>query len=127
VRWEPESAQTHPVIRDIIGYMHQHYAEPTLSMSAIADAYGIGAVRLPLDFKELSGMTPSEYLLLLRMEKAKELLGGTRMPVKDIGLMVGYYDASGFIRRFRQHMAMTPAQYRQMIGQKDDASANAAE
>ncbi len=124
---EPEDAQTHPVIRDIIGYMHKHYAEPTLSMSAIADAYGISAVRLSLDFKELSGMTPSEYLLLLRMEKAKEMLGGTRMSVKDIGLAVGYYDASGFIRRFRQHMAMTPAQYRQMIGQKEDTATNVSE
>jgi two-component system response regulator YesN len=126
-RGEPERDQTHPVIREIIGYMHQHYAEPTLSMSAFADAYGISAVRLSLDFKELSGMTPSEYLLLLRMEKAKELLGGTRMPVKDIGMAVGYYDASGFIRRFRQHMAMTPAQYRQMIGQKESTSMNVQE
>ena len=124
---EPEPVQTPTVIRDIIGYMHQHYADPTLSMSAIADAYGISAVRLSLDFKELSGMTPSEYLLLLRMEKAKELLGGTRMSVKDIGLAVGYYDASGFNRRFRQYMAMTPAQYRQMIGQKDDVSLNTQE
>ncbi len=123
---EPESAKSHPVIRDIIGYMLKHYADPLLSMSAIADAYGISAVRLSLDFKELCGMTPSEYLLLLRMEKAKELLGGTKMPVKDVGLAVGYYDASGFIRRFRQHMAMTPAQYRQMIGQKEDTSANAS-
>ncbi len=124
---EPESAQTHPVIRDIIAYMHQHYADPLLSMSAMADAYGISAVRLSLDFKELYGMNPSEYLLLLRMERAKELLGGTKMSVKEIGLAVGYYDASGFIRRFRQHMAMTPAQYRQMIGQKEDASKDATE
>ncbi len=122
-----ESAQTHPVIREIIGYMHQHYADPLLSMSAIADAFGISAVRLSLDFKELSGMTPSEYLLLLRMEKAKELLSGSRMPVKDVGNAVGYYDASGFIRRFRQHMAMTPAQYRQMIGHKEDTLKGVAE
>ena len=124
---EKQSVQAHPVIRDIIGYMHQHYADPTLSMSAIADEYGISAVRLSLDFKELSGMTPSEYLFLLRMEKAKELLGGTKLSVKDIGLAVGYCDASGFIRRFRQHMAMTPAQYRQMIGQKDGTGRDVAE
>ncbi len=126
-RGEPESVQAHPVIRQIICYMHQHYTDPALSMSAIADAYGISAVRLSLDFKELSGMTPSEYLFLLRMEKAKELLSGTKMPIKDIGLAVGYPDASGFIRRFRQHMAMTPAQYRQMIGQKEGKGVHMAE
>ncbi len=111
----PKDGHNLPVIREIIAYMHKHYQEPMLSMSAIADAYQLSAVRLSLDFKELTGMSPSEYLLLLRMEKAKELLGGTDMPVKDIGAAVGYNDASGFIRRFRQHMAMTPAQYRQMV------------
>ncbi|HML48785.1 MAG TPA: helix-turn-helix transcriptional regulator [Clostridia bacterium] len=87
-------------------------------MSAIADAFGISAVRLSLDFKELCGMTPSEYLLLLRMEKAKALLGETKLSVKEVGQAVGYYDASGFIRRFRQYLAMTPAQYRQRAREK---------
>jgi AraC-like DNA-binding protein len=119
---EPESTQKHSVIRDIIGYMGEHYADPALSMSAIADAYGISAVRLSLDFKERSGMTPSEYLFLLRMEKAKEMLAETKLSVKDIGLSVGYYDASGFIRRFRRYMAMTPAQYRQTMGHKEEPS-----
>lgn len=126
-RNEPEKEQTHPVIRDIVGFMNQHYADPMLSMSAIADTYGISAVRLSLDFKELTGMSPSEYLLLLRMEKAKEMLLRTKLSVKDIGLAVGYYDASGFIRRFRQYMVMTPSQYRQTMGQNTDQAKDVSE
>ena len=61
---------THPAICDIISHMYQRYTGPWLSMSSIADEYGISAVRLPLDFMELSGMTPSEYLFYLRMGKA---------------------------------------------------------
>jgi len=105
----------HPLIRDIIAYMNENFADPALSMSAIADVYGISAVRLSLDFKEITSMSPSDYLLLLRMEKAKELLANTEKPVKDVGLAVGYYDASGFIRRFKRYTAMTPAQYRKTI------------
>lgn len=111
----------HPLIRDIIAYMNEHFTDPALSMSAIADEYGISAVRLSLDFKEITSMSPSDYLLLLRMEKAKELLAMTETSIKDIGVAVGYYDASGFIRRFKKYTAMTPAQYRKTIAKKDES------
>lgn len=94
-------------------YMNEHYADPNLNMSAITDRFGMSAARLSLDFKEQMEMTPSDYLLLIRMEKSKVLLAETRMSIKEICAAVGYFDTSGFIRRFRQYMAMTPVQYRQ--------------
>ena len=107
--------QKHPLIREIAVYIRNNYTEPMLQMSAIADAFNISAASLSLDFKEAMGMSPSDYLLLLRMEKAKEMLRESTLSVKEIGIAVGYIDASSFIRRFRQYIAMTPAQYRQMI------------
>lgn len=105
----------HPLIGSIIAYMNEHFQDPMLSMSAIADTYGISAARLSLDFKETVRMSPSEYLLLLRMEQAKTLLATTDASAKDIGASVGYPDASGFIRRFKQYCAMTPVQYRKSV------------
>ncbi len=93
--------------------MNENFADPNLNMSAIADRFGLSAARLSLDFKELMGMSPSDYLLLLRMEKSKELLSTTDMSIKDVCAAVGYFDTSGFIRRFRGYLAMTPLQYRQ--------------
>lgn len=107
--------QTDPLIEKVIAYMRAHYADPMLNMSAIADAYNISPARLSLEFKEAAGMNPSEYLLLLRIDKAKELLGDTERSIKDIGEAVGYYDASGFIRRFKRQTGMTPAQYRKTV------------
>lgn len=124
---EGEAAgQAHPLMREIIGYMNEHYQDPMLSMSAIADAYGISAARLSLEFKEVTEMNPSEYLLLLRMEKAKALLGGTELSIRDVGTAAGYYDASGFIRRFKRYTGMTPAQYRKTVAErKKDAGGRA--
>lgn len=109
------AVQKPSVIRQVIDYIRQNFTDPELSMGAVADKYGISASRLSLEYKELTGMYPSEYLLLLRMEKSKELLAGTDMPIQDVACAVGYYDASGFIRRFKKHMAITPAQYRQSV------------
>ena len=47
------------------------------------------------------------------MDKAKELLRDSDLPIKEIAVKVGYFDSSSFIRRFRQNTSMTPAQYRQ--------------
>ena len=102
----------HPIIHSIVGYLNENYSDANLNISAVADKYDISAARLSLDFKELMGMGPSEYLLLLRIEKSKELLSETDMSVKDICKAVGYYDTSGFIRRFRRYLAITPLQYR---------------
>lgn len=109
------AAEKPSVIRKVIDYMRQNFTDPELSMGAVADKYGISASRLSLEYKDLTGMYPSEYLLLLRMEKAKELLAETDMPIQDVASAVGYYDASGFIRRFKKHMNMTPVQYRQSV------------
>ena len=58
-------------------------------------------------------MSPSEYLIYLRMEKAKEFLDSTNMTIKEIGIAVGYYDESAFFRRFKRYAGMTPGQYRE--------------
>ena len=102
----------HPLIQKIVDYLNDNFSDPNLNISIVANKFDISAARLSLEFKELMGMGPSEYLLLLRIEKSKELLSGTDMSVKDICKEVGYYDTSGFIRRFRRYLAITPLQYR---------------
>lgn len=57
-------------------------------------------------------MSPSDYLTLLRIERAKELLRETDLSVKEISGAVGYFDVPGFVRRFKKYIGTTPAQYR---------------
>ena len=66
------------VIGKVIDYIRENYTDPGLSMGTIASMHGMSAANLSLKYKEQTGMYPSEYLLLLRMEKAKELLFGNR-------------------------------------------------
>ena len=62
------------------------------------------------------GMSPLEYLTLLRVEHAKELLSSTSLTIRDISAKVGYYDSGSFIRRFKQVTGETPLQYRRSHG-----------
>ena len=63
-------------------------------------------------FRQLTGMTPYQYLLSARMRRAALELASSRRPVLDIALDSGFGDLSTFNHRFRAAFGATPTQYR---------------
>ena len=59
-------------------------------------------------FKEETGKTPGQYLLMLRMEKARALLAYTDYPLAVIAELLGYGDLSSFSRRFSAYYGHAP-------------------
>ena len=103
-------------IDQVVRYMEAHFSDPEISMAAIAESFDLSTTRLSLSFKERTGMTPLDYLTLLRVEHAKGLLAKTDLTIRDISAQVGYYDSGSFIRRFKQLTGETPLQYRRAHG-----------
>ncbi len=108
------------VIDQVARYMQDHFDDPEISMAAIAESFELSTTRLSMSFREKKGMTPLDYLTLLRCEKAKELLETTDMTIRDISSKTGYYDSGSFIRRFKQVTGMTPLQYRRSRTENHD-------
>ena len=63
-------------------------------------------------FKRSTGLTPSQYFIHLRMEKARRLLRETSKSVIEIGLEVGYTSPSHFAQIFRREVGIPPSEYR---------------
>jgi len=63
-------------------------------------------------FKELYHCSPHQYLLKIRLNKAKSLLNDTIYPINEIVGMVGFENTSSFIRLFRKNFTLTPQNYR---------------
>ena len=59
-------------------------------------------------------MTPWEYLIRLRLEKAKQLLRNSDFTVSEIAQRTGFCDASYLTRVFRRHEQMTPRRYAEL-------------
>ncbi len=95
-----------------VAYMKENFRNADLNMSALADYLEISPVTLAVEFKSGMGMSPSDYLTLIRMEYAKELLRNTDMRVKEVSMAVGYEDDHVFMRRFKKYAGKTPGQYR---------------
>lgn len=102
-----------PVIQEVIRLMTENYTNSDFTLSGAAEMAGVGAARLSAEFKNNMGMTPNDYLTMLRMEEAKKLLRQTDLPVGDVCGLSGYADASSFTRRFKQYTGSTPLNYRQ--------------
>jgi AraC-like DNA-binding protein len=63
-------------------------------------------------FKQSTGLTPRKYLTRRRLDRAVELLSATDMPILDIAFATRFADQSHCARRFRQHVGMSPRDYR---------------
>ena len=105
-----------------VRYMEEHFSDPEISITALADSLGLSTTRFSVSFKGKMDMSPLEYLTLLRVEHAKELLASTDLTIRDISARSGYYDPGSFIRRFKQLTGETPLQYRNGRGTRDEGT-----
>lgn len=100
-------------IRELIRYIDGHYAED-LYLDQLADKYGTSGKYLSRLLKHALGIPFQQYLGSLRIDKAKELLISTDMPVQDIAARTGFNTKTTFLRIFRKHEGVTPSEYRSL-------------
>ncbi|MBD2847604.1 helix-turn-helix domain-containing protein [Paenibacillus sp. IB182496] len=106
------------LLDDILAYLQQSYGHSGLSLDTAADHMHISKGYMSQFFKEQMGLTFSEYLENLRMDKARELLAATELPVGQIAEQVGYHSASTFSRAFKRGSGVSATAYRESA-QKD--------
>lgn len=83
-----------------------------LSLSSLADMVYFNPKYLSRLFKQFSSMNLSDYILEVKLNKAKELLKQNRMKIHEIAEYVGYYSAPYFTRFFKRATNMTPQEYK---------------
>lgn len=110
-------------IQAIQAYLAEHFAE-TLSLEALAAQIHVSVRTLQRRFLAACGMTPMQYQQALRIERSKDLLENSRLPVEAIAEQVGYQDRVAFGRLFKRLTGLTPAAYRQRQGWGHHAGTN---
>lgn len=102
----------------IVTYVQEHFAEK-VTLDDMAEQVRCNPQYLCHFFKEIAGVPPIRYLILYRLERAKEMLRDTTKPVLEISLDCGFDNVSYFIRQFKKEEGVTPREYRE--GGKNDA------
>ena len=78
----------------------------------ISDGMQMSFSHISRFFSQLEGVTIEKYLLLLRMERAKELLIQTELSASEIGDRLGYSSPQSFTTQFGKETGKTPGEYR---------------
>ena len=98
------------VISDILN----HYTED-IQLTTLASKYSVSIARLSTEIKKKIGMTFSDYVAQLRIQRAKELLADETMTVSEIAEIVGYNDYFYFIKVFKKVQGISPSKYRKTL------------
>lgn len=86
----------------------------TLDMQSMARDLHLSYVYFRHIFKYYTGISPHHYHLQLRINRAKELLKGTAMSVKDISATLGFENQNYFSRLFKKKIGLSPEAWRNM-------------
>lgn len=113
---EEKSASDKSVIATAIKLIEESYSE-NISLEWLAEKTYLSAGYLSGLFKKTTGKSVVQYIIICRMEKAKELLESTNMKIVDICKMVGYNSPSYFGLQFKKYYHISP---QAMRGEHDE-------
>ncbi len=109
---ERESKKTRMDTDSVCRYIEEHYKEG-VTLEEAADHFHISKEYLSKIFKNDQKIGFSEYVLMIRMEKAKELIIKYKVPLREVGAMIGYMDQAHFYKNFKKYYGITPGDMRE--------------
>jgi AraC family transcriptional regulator len=101
--------------RQVVAYIEDHLGEP-ISLATLAQLVRLSSYHFCRAFKKSFGIPPHRYHTGRRVERVKTLLVKPAASIADIGLVLGFSDASSFTSAFRKATGLTPSCYRRSIG-----------
>jgi AraC-like DNA-binding protein len=100
-------------MRRALAFMREHAGEP-LGLTSVARVAGFAPDHFSKLFKRTEGTTFENYLLGLRIEHAKQMLGSTSLHVEGVSGLCGFKNRIHFHRAFKQAVGVTPVDYRRL-------------
>lgn len=105
------------LVQDAVLYIRHHYADD-VALADVAQHIGMSESWLTRQFKRECGCSVANYLLTVRIERAKALLLETEMLVQDIAEAVGFDKSGYFISVFKRIVGTTPKTFREQAESK---------
>lgn len=104
------SLLTHTI--EFIGRNFQH----DIDVAALAENAGYSRFHFSRKFKAYTGFTPGSYITKIRLEKAKDIISKSDLPLEIVAEKTGFKTVNYFIRVFKDLEGITPGKYRRIKG-----------
>lgn len=109
-----EQARHFQELAPVIAFIEANHGQ-AISMASMAKLAGLSPSHFNRRFQTLLRMTPTQYLLSVRIQAAQRLLVTTRSQIIDVAHRTGFTDQSHLTHRFKRLTGMTPAAYRRQF------------
>ena len=107
---EINATREHRSLERSLRYIHAEYMNK-ISIPQLAAMENLSNSRYITLFNKQMGISPTSYIIKLRMDAARELLQTTDLSVKQVGILVGYTDAHFFSKLFKKYVGISPKSY----------------
>ncbi|HCC28983.1 MAG TPA: AraC family transcriptional regulator, partial [Marinilabiliales bacterium] len=114
-RLDATEAQSLVRIGKVIDYLEENFAEK-IYLDDLSEMAFMSARNFQRIFKKAVGSTPSNYLMQIRLQRARKLLRETGLPVSEIADETGFGDGNYFIKCFKTANELTPNKFRLRYG-----------
>ena len=99
------------LIQPAVDRINRDFTKNDLSVNDLAALCGISKAYFRRIFIEKFSLSPKEYIISLRLERARHLLESGQFSVSDIALMCGYFEPCHFSREFKKRYDLSPVEY----------------
>ncbi len=104
--------------QNVKDYIRRCYSDSNLHLVSLGEHFDITPYYLSNIFKKKEGVALLDYIARLRIEKAKEYIDSSDIPMSDIAEKVGFNNVRTFLRTFKKFEGITPSQYKEMRTKK---------
>ncbi|MHC5056209.1 MAG: helix-turn-helix domain-containing protein [Planctomycetota bacterium] len=101
-----------PVIAETLAYIDAHLLEESPRLEELARRVALSLSRFKARFKQEVGIAPGNYVILKKIEKAKELLADPARTITDVAMALGFSTSQYFATMFRRHTRKSPSEFR---------------
>jgi AraC family transcriptional regulator len=99
-------------LRAVVEYIEDHL-DASPSLGQLAAVVRLSPYHFARQFKTATGLPPHQYVIMRRVERAKQLLqGGGDLPLAEVAACAGFWDQSQFSQHFKRLVGVTPGQFR---------------
>ena len=116
---QPVSSDDEDMVRRIRCALTEHL-ERNVRMEDVAADLRVGYAKFRRTFKTQTGLSPGQYHLQLRIGRAKDLLTGTVLPVKQVALELGFDSPFYFSRIFKKKTGFAPQEWRNVTAPEQE-------
>lgn len=102
------------LVSRLSSYIHRNLGGD-LSLPRLGEMEGMNPYYMARLYKTMTGDSLTEYIAGMRLKKAQQCLGESKYVIREIAAMVGFSTEQSFHRFFKQHVGITPQEYRDRL------------